>query len=302
MPASKALSWAFGCCFMLIALSSAGKSLLPKALAADTPGRFLAPKRIVSGVLAADEVLCEIALPATLAGVSAAVDNPAISRVKLNSDAVRHQGSIEELIRLQPDLLIVASYSRAETLSLLSSLKIPVLRLKRFSSLSEIESNILRIGEAIGREEQAVKLVAGMQQRISRLSSLTQNLSKTHVLYYSEGGVTAGADTVINELIELAGGVNVAKEAGLKGDIEIPLETILSLMPEVIILPGWRREKESDLKAEILGDSRFKLLPAVSRGRIYTLPSSALTSLSHHALDGAELLAAILHPEIQSSP
>ncbi len=270
------------------------------ALDSREPDRLKHPRRIVSGVLAADEVLAQIAAPSSIVGVSAAVDNPALSKggAAFGAEVTRHHGSIEEILKLEPDLVIVADYSRAETLALLNSLHIPIVRLRRYSSFSAIQTNITQLGQALGREKEASHLLKDLEQRLSRVKEQVKLLPQPGVLYYSEGGVTAGRNTVIDEQITFAGGRNLAREAGFTGDVEIPSELVLALMPEVIILPGWQLDQSSPLREQIINDSRWSYLPAVREKRIYTVPSAAITSLSQHAADGVELLACILHPEV----
>ena len=58
------------------------------------------------------------------------------------------------------------------------------------------------------------------------------------MLYYEPPGYTRGTGALIDEMIDRAGGSNVAREMGLKGVAEIGFENVLALRPEVIVIPG----------------------------------------------------------------
>jgi iron complex transport system substrate-binding protein len=257
------------------------------------------PERIVSSVLTVDEILAEIISPSRIAGVTKAVDDPAISTCPgvIPNSAVRHHGGIEEILRLEPDLVFVANYSREATVRFLLSMHIPVVKLGQYSSIADVVHNIREIGSAVGAGERAEMLVAEMKQRLERVQAHVAGLAKRRVLYYSEGGITAGRATVIDEAITLAGGINVGSIAGLAGSVEIPVELAVSLSPDVIVVPSWKNDASSSLAEKLASDARWQNVPAVRNGKVYSVPSSLLTTLSHHIARGVEELARLIHPE-----
>ena len=112
------------------------------------------PQRVVSTVLAVDEVLAEIAAPGQLAGVTIHVDNPAISNGsgKIPAAVFRHHGSIEEILALEPDSVFTAGYSTWRTVKFMNALAVPVVEIKGYDSFAEITANIRLIAQAIGQE------------------------------------------------------------------------------------------------------------------------------------------------------
>ncbi len=260
-----------------------------------------APRRIVSDVLAADEILAEIVSVERIAAVSAAVDNPAISNAahRFGQTVRRHHGTVEEILSLHPDLVFVAAYSRPETVSYFERAHVPVVRLSGNDSFRSIFVNIRIIGRAVGESARSERLVQAMERELAALSPVS-GCGAPRVLYYSEGGITAGRNTVIDEMIFRSGGVNVAAQSGLAGSVEIPLELLLSQAPEVIVLPGWLVDAPSPLLRQLTCDRRFASVPAVRRGAIYTVRSSALTSLSQHAVQGTSEMTRLLREYCQA--
>ena len=253
------------------------------------------PGRVVSAVLAADEVLLELLAPPRLAGITALVDDPDISNAagRVPPDIARHHGSPEEILRLKPDLVVVSDYNSSSLRRIFTPLGIRTLALSRYASFADIEQSVKQLGRETGEEEKAEKLVRRMKERLTRIEKKTAK--QIRVLFYSKGGFTAGSGTLIDDMIRLAGGTNTAAEAGLKGTTEIPLELALSLKPDVLLLPSWKRNAGGLSLEALQNDSRWGEVPAVRSGRVYFINSKALESLSPYATAGVEEIAKVLH-------
>ena len=59
------------------------------------------------------------------------------------------------------------------------------------------------------------------------------------VLYYEPGGITYGPGSTVDEIITLAGGINVVSEADLGAYPLVNAEYVLAADPDVILLGGW---------------------------------------------------------------
>jgi ABC-type Fe3+-hydroxamate transport system substrate-binding protein len=91
-------------------------------------------------------------------------------------------------------------------------------------------------------------------------------------------------------MIHAAGGVNVARDAGLRGPTAVSEEAALRFAPDVIVVPI-----EGDamrLRApELVGDDpAWAAVEAVRRGRVYGVPRMFIGSVSHHATRGLEAI------------
>jgi iron complex transport system substrate-binding protein len=101
-------------------------------------------------------------------------------------------------------------------------------------------------------------------------------------------------------MVEMAGGID---GLGGKGKPSVPIEweRVVSYAPEVVILMpcGFdveRAVREMPLLTRLPG---WPDLPAVQRGQVYAVNATAYFSRSGPRLvDGLELLAKILHPEL----
>jgi iron complex transport system substrate-binding protein len=169
------------------------------------------------------------------------------------------------------------------------------------SLLGDVLQDINRVGEATGREEQARFLVRRLRERIDRVTARTATAAErpaTFCLEWADPLYVAGH--WVPEMVEMAGGID---GLGGKGKPSVPIEweRVVSYAPEVVILMpcGFdveRAVREMPLLTRLPG---WLDLPAVQRGQVYAVNATAYFSRSGPRLvDGLELLAKILHPEL----
>jgi iron complex transport system substrate-binding protein len=169
------------------------------------------------------------------------------------------------------------------------------------SDLSEVLSDIEVVGEAAGRKRQAEALVTGLKQRIERVregGAGSDLRPRVACIEWLDPVYNAGH--WVPEMVELAGGIDGLGEKGEPSKM-IAWETVCALAPEaMILLPcGFgvaRSLKEAPLLSRLDG---WNELPAVKNGRVYAVNGSAYFNRSGPRLiDGLEILAQIVHPEI----
>ena len=256
------------------------------------------PHRILSAVLASDEILTALVPPERLAGVTYLVDEPGLSDVarRLPPDLPRIHAEAETMLALRPDLVVLASYTRATTVRLLVAAGVPVVRFQWYRSFADIMRSIHMLAAAVGSDGGA-RLVDDMRQRIAEVEGRVQGLERPRVLYYGGGGYSAGRDTLIDAMITLAGGHNVARDVDLRGQGRLPLEVAVSLRPEVILVSAWEPGAGDDSGAAFVHHPVWANVPAVQDGRVYGIKGAWLTSVSQYAVNALEAMARVLHPE-----
>jgi iron complex transport system substrate-binding protein len=102
-----------------------------------------------------------------------------------------------------------------------------------------------------------------------------------------------GTDTFIHELIEKAGGTNLAA-----GDTPYPRfsrEQVLGLSPDVIIITSMTRAAVFERVKEEW--SRWPNMPAVQNQKIFIADSNLFDRPSPRLVEAIELLARLIHPE-----
>ncbi|HEX3051681.1 MAG TPA: ABC transporter substrate-binding protein, partial [Aggregatilineaceae bacterium] len=116
------------------------------------------------------------------------------------------------------------------------------------------------------------------------------------VLYYEPGGITYGPGSTVDEIITLAGGVNVVAESDLGAYPLVDAEYVLAADPDVILLGGWFAG-QSDPIATFTNDPAFETLRAVLDGRVIPINDAHMTNVSHYIALGVEDVAHALYPD-----
>jgi ABC-type Fe3+-hydroxamate transport system substrate-binding protein len=167
--------------------------------------------------------------------------------------------------------------------------------------LAHVFDAIDRLGADLDLMDQAKAARTQLQGRLDAVRDRTsqKSLVRTLIVVGDSGQSIVGGDTYLDDLLQLAGGVNVA--AMLKSRYpQIDRETLLSLKPDVIIqlLPNASPQEREQANRTW---SQLPLIPAVAAGRVYTIDSWYALLPGWHVADLAERFAECLHPPTPSS-
>lgn len=294
-------------------------------------------QRIVSLLPSATEIVCALGLEAELVGITHECDYPPqvsglprLTRSRISHEtmtsaeidhAVRSQldghGSIydldeKNLRELRPDLIITqelcevcaVSYKTVSRAARMFETDVRVISLEP-NTIADIFDNIHAVGQLTGREREAEKLVSQLGARLGRLEEATAALKsrpRTLMLEWLEPPFSPGH--WVPEQVRLAGGDHAFGSAGSKS-VTTTAEQIREYAPEVIVLIPCGYYKEDILRQ--LPQARlpegFLDLPAVRREEVWAVDATSYFSRpGPRVVDGAEILARILHPALFGTP
>jgi len=253
-------------------------------------------KKIVSLAPSITEIIYALGVEDLLVGVTQYSDYPAAASSLPKVGSYVHL-DLERIIALKPDLCIATRDGNPlTTIERLEIMKIPVYAVDP-RNLETIIQTILELGRLLKAEKKADFLAANMRSRILKIKNIISCTQHRTRLFFQIGIspiVSAGSPTFINELIELAGGENLAR--GPAAYPRFSKEKVISLAPEVIIITSMARSTVFEkVKAEW---NRWPDLPAVKQQRIYLEDSNLFDRPTPRLVDGLELLAKLLHPEL----
>lgn len=257
------------------------------------------PRRIVSQTLGTDEILLAICAPERIVGLGKFALDPKYSNVVEQARAVGSPvvQNTEEILQLKPDLVFVASYSRAEIVEQLQSAGARVFRLANFESIEGIEKNIRAVGKATGDDERAEALVAQMEGELSAIRARVPAGSKRpRVMSYSPSGTTAGANTLFDEILRTVGATNVVAENGVEGFRKISAEQVAEWQPDFIIV-GAEVNKLEETRQQLLANPAVAATGAARAGRIIMIENRSLLTVSHNVVNLVRVLADGLYPD-----
>jgi iron complex transport system substrate-binding protein len=195
------------------------------------------PQRIVSLSLCIDQVLLMLVDKSRIAAVTHLAPDPAYSyQWQAAQSLPLHNGLAEEIVPLQPDLVIGVQYTDIYASQLMQRLGLTVNSLKAPNNLAEAEAFIRAIGQQVGESERADQLIHSMHRDIDKAKALVSQLPKQLALSYGPNGFTAGNNTLKGEILNAAGYRNLAAELGISDYGNISLEQLIWSQPDVIIL------------------------------------------------------------------
>lgn len=166
--------------------------------------------------------------------------------------------------------------------------------------LSDVWEDVLRVGLALGRREQAEALVQGYQQRLAHLSRVTANPGpkpQVTVLEWLDPLMAAGNWTP--ELVSYAGGENVFGEIGQHAPW-LSWEDLQAADPDVLVLSpcGFTLERTMQDMPILRQHPEWQSLRAVQSGRVYAIDGNQYLNRSGPRLvESAELLGYVIWGE-----
>jgi iron complex transport system substrate-binding protein len=186
--------------------------------------------RIVSLSPGMTEVIFALGAQGDLAGVTTYCDYPDAAR-KLPRVGDFSHPSLERIIALKPDLVIVNRPEQNRIQTDLDAFKIPVFATEP-ESLADIYRDITNLGRRIGRARAADSLVTYMRQMIRPRGR------KPRAVYIELSPrplITVGRNSFLNEMVEMAGGRNIFDELDRPYPV-INQEEVIKRDPEIIIV------------------------------------------------------------------
>jgi len=253
------------------------------------------PRRIVSLTPALTEILFALGLGDRVVGVTSYCDWPPEARSKPKVGGYVNP-SVEAIVDLSPDLVLVSpnAGNRESALAVRDAgLRVEVLPAE---TLAETFDAIEGVGRLCGVEREADALAASLRARLDAVAARVGTAPRVRTLFciQLEPIVAAGPGTLPGELLEIAGGENVV---GSDRYPRLGIETVVAAAPEVI-LQSRMDDGDRSVGDETAFWSRWPTIPAVANGRVRVVPGDLTLRPGPRVVEGAERLAAILHPTL----
>lgn len=143
---------------------------------------------------------------------------------------------VEQVVDLDPDIVIAPNATTVESVEQLRDAGLTVYHFEQASSIDAVKEKTETVGTLIGSCEEASETTEWMDERIDAVEQMVPEEDHPTVFYWLDGGFTAGEGTFQHELIETAGGQNIAAEIGIQGWQIANDEQIVEQDPERLLL------------------------------------------------------------------
>jgi ABC-type Fe3+-hydroxamate transport system substrate-binding protein len=274
------------------------------ALLALTTAVSAQPKRIVSTAPSITETLFALGLGNAVVAVSQHCHYPpeAITRPKIGTYI---NPNVEAILALRPDLVILQEKT-GQAAAQLQRVGVATLELQH-GTLETVFSAITAAGRQCGVPDRAAKLNADIHARLNAIRGRTAGKPRRSLVFIVgrnpgtlDNLIAVGKGSYLNELIEIAGGVNALANTPLPYP-KISLESMIGLNPEVLVDMGDMAETtgvtEAHKRSVVALWSRYPSLKAVARHNVFAVASDIFVVPGPRVVDAVRRLARTLHPE-----
>jgi len=213
------------------------------------------------------------------------VDKPSVGQMDIPN--------LEAIVALNPDVVIVSSITKKETVTKLEEAGIKCVVIDEDTTFDGVYQNIILAGQLLGANDTANNLVGTMKADVADIVTKLDGVKPTTTYYimgYGEyGDFTAGAGTFISDMIKLAGGINVADDTT---DWSYSVEKLVKHNPDVLICSMWAPVEGLKTTAGYMD------LTAVKEDKVYVIDDNLMQRMGPRITKGLYEIAKALHPDI----
>ncbi|WP_024984773.1 ABC transporter substrate-binding protein [Brevibacillus borstelensis] len=257
-----------------------------------------APERIVSASPAETEILFALGLGDKVVAVSDYDDYPEEAKSKPKVGGVLSPNE-EAILAQSPDLVVGGISMKEDVVTKLRSLDLQVITL-RPKVVQDIMENILLLGQITDHQVQAEELVSRMKADIGKVTDAVKDLKpeeKKKVYLEFSAGWTVGKGEFLDELITMAGGINIASDT--QGWNPVSEEKIVKEDPDVILFAqGFTDEMTGEtLDQTIRKRSGWDKIKAIRDNQVIGLDHNILSRPGPRITQGLYEMAKAIYPE-----
>jgi iron complex transport system substrate-binding protein len=260
--------------------------------AADSPRNLLPikPQRVVTMNVCADDLVLRIADLQNIASVTYLARNWGDPRIRAVAERVPiNHGLAEEIIPLDPDLVIAGMYTTRTTVALLRRTGTPLIEQDVPKSIEAIRRQYLEYGDILGEPERAGRIVADMDERLAKLAAEPIRVRLRALVLNANGLV--GEGSLANEVMARAGLENVAATLKMEQYYQAPLEMVVSQGLDILILSA-ARDGPPAMATQVLNHPVLQRM--ARRIRIFTMPAYLWSCGGPGVVEAVEMLSRVV--------
>jgi iron complex transport system substrate-binding protein len=217
---------------IVAALSAAGL-----AVAADNVSK---PHRIVSLNLCTDELVLRLADRRNISSVTwQARDRDNSNVADLARDVPINHGLAEQVLPLNPDLVLAGIYTTRATVALLKRAGIRVVDSDVPRSFDDVRQQYREIAALLDEKERGEQIIAEMDGNLAKLERDRPLVAPTAIVLHGDH-YTYGRGSIIDVVMARAGLDNMAVRLGIGEFGQVPLEVMAMNPVDVLILSSLR--------------------------------------------------------------
>lgn len=274
----------------LIALAAVGLAGLASAAVPAAAGPIA--RRIVSLNLCTDQLLVHLVPRERIAALSWLAGDAKVSTIGERAQGIPLiAGRAEEVLALEPDLVVTTEHAGPATVALLRRLGRRVVTIPLAEDFDAMRAGLRELAAAVGEPERGAREIDAFDARLAAIATRypPDATHKPTALSWEINRIAAGAGTLVDRIIAAAGLDNLASRERLGRGGVAPLELIVAHPPDVLVLANG----PDDYPTAAADNLRHPALAEAMRGRqSVRLPMPLWLCASPRTADAVELLAA----------
>lgn len=246
--------------------------------------------RIVSLAPSSTEILFALGLDEEIVGVSQFCDFPEKTAGKARVGTFS-EPNVELILSLKPDIIFCTGLEQGPAVAKLRQLGFNVC-VSDPASIEELFASIRQVGALVQREPEAEALVAGMRGEVDAIAQSVKAVPqerrpKVFVEIWHTPMMTAGAGSMVDDIITKAGGRNIARDTAAPYG-SFSSEEVIRRDPDIVVLTYMQRPDQLSSVASRLG---WGEVAAIRNGRVYgDIDSDILLRPGPRIIDGLKEL------------
>jgi iron complex transport system substrate-binding protein len=260
------------------------------------------PQRIVSTAPSITEMLYALGLGDRVVGVTRYCRFPPEAQLKPKIGDYTSP-NLEAIAALKPDLVVIQT-NPVRLAERLGALRLKSLEIDQ-ENIAALYNSIRVVGDATDVTPRAVQLVDSIRSKLDQIGKRAAALPRTRVMFVIgrtpnrlDGLVVVGKASYLNEIIQIAGGENVFRDA-VAAYPTVSLEEVLARNPQVIVDMGDMSDTvgvTETHKREVVGLwQRMGTLEAVKQHHVFAVASDIFVVPGPRVVDAAQAFLEMLH-------
>ncbi len=194
--------------------------------------KIISPK-IISLDYCADQYVLALVDPNQIMALSMAADSAHSFFKSRAAGLPKFYSTVDELLYLQPDVVVQSWQAHAKMPELMQRRGIRLFETHFGSDPDVVIKNITLAGQSFAQEKRAEALINDYKRRLAALRALPK--LDLRAAYVTPSGYTAGSDTIMDDVIQLAGFQSYAAARKITGWQPLPMEDLLIDPPDIFI-------------------------------------------------------------------
>ncbi len=257
------------------------------------------PERVVTLNPSAAQTMWEIGASDKVVGVSQFADflDGAEDREVVTS-GYPSSVDVEQVISLDPDLVLAPNTINNETVAQLRDANLTVYRFEKATSIEDIYQKTQVIGRLSGECEGAESTVTEMRDEVETVEAAVEGEDEPTVLYDMGDRYTAGPNTFIGQVIDRAGGDNIAANANSSMLYpQLSAEFIVEQDPEFLVVSAQPDQLGNNSETYVAEDSVLRNTTAFEEGNIVVVDTNHISQPAPRVVEPMTQMARAFHPD-----